>query len=697
MRKSIFILSAMLAFLSIQTASAQSADTNTELTDSISESILMQNLPEVMVKGEQPIARLERGKLTYNMPLLLKQIPADNAFEALRNIPGVSVSNGSVSFAGRPITLVINGKATTLSQEEVTERLKMIPADQMANAQVMLSAPASLHVRGAVINIKTKSFSKSVQTSGQVTAAWNQSKYGTGATKVNLLHSTARLMLDASYKYSNGKAYGEAEHSAQHPLNGEKIEYYDLTRNKSHSITHDYRVGMDYMFAKQHQLSVAYTGSWKSYDSNNRTTGDSRSAQHSDGHTYLHNVDADYTLPFGLRLSASYLRYEHTKDQTLDGSIFQNDRNLVAKSNQTIDKWLFAADQTHELKNGWGLSYGAKAQFATNNSHQTTTDNNGAELPEATSAVDIDERIVNGYVGFSKQWSKTLSMDASLTVENFHTPQWNEWRVYPSMNLLWIANNDNLFNLSFSSDVKYPSYWSTMNNINYSSTYSEIWGNPYLKPGDLYDISLTWQWKRRYTLSAFAMLRPNSFTQLAYQPSDRMAVIMKEVNFDYRHTYGLQAGAQYKAGAWLNGNISLTALYNHDKCDEFFDIPFDRDNFAFVGSATAAATLSQRANIRLILNPFFQTDAIQGVYDIKSMFSLNASLRWASKTDKWNVTLSGNNLTNRHFETVSTWRNQDFRMKVCQDWVNVQLAATYKFGNYKEKKVKKADTSRMGY
>ncbi len=685
-------LTALFCFLSSLVAVAQ-----TEQTDSIDQSLLIRDLPEVMVKGEQPVAKLERGRLTYNMPLLLKQIPADNAFEALRNIPGVTVDNGSVSFAGQPITLVIDGKPTTMSQEQIVERLKMMPADRMANAQVMLSAPASLHVRGAVINIGTKSFTKHSQTSGQVAAMWNQSKYGTGTGKWNLLYSASKLMFDASYKHSQGDSYGEAEHSALHPLNGERVEYYDLTTNKTFGKTHDYRAGLDYQFAKNHQLSVAYTGFWRSYDSNNKSIGDSRSAQNSIGENYMHNFDADYTLPFGLRLSASYLKYEHSKDQKLDGSIFQTNKNLTANSNQAIGKWLFTADQSHSLKRGWGLSYGAKAQFATNNSYQTTTTDQGIQLPEATSSVSIDERIINGYAGFSKQWSEKLSMEASLTVENFHTPQWNEWRVYPSANVLWVADDDNLFNLSFSSDARYPSYWSTMNSVHYSSTYSEIWGNPYLKPGESYDISLVWQWKRRYTLSAFATLRPNEFVQLPYQPTDRMAVIMKEVNFDYRNTFGLQAGAQYKAGAWLNGNISVAALYNHDKCDDFFDIPFNRCKMAFVVTGTASALLSKRANIRFIINPFFQSGAVQGVYDIKSMFSMNSSLRWASKDDRWNITLAGNNLTNRHFRTGSTWQNQNFHMSVCQDWTNVQLSVICKFGNYKEKKVKKADTSRMGY
>lgn len=79
------------------------------------------------------------------------------------------------------------------------------------------------------------------------------------------------------------------------------------------------------------------------------------------------------------------------------------------------------------------------------------------------------------------------------------------------------------------------------------------------------------------------------------------------------------------------------------------------------------------------------------------MFSLNASLRWASADGHWSLTASGQNLTNRRFNTRSVQGNQHFEMNVCQDWVSASLSAVYKFGNYKPKKRKEVDTSRMGY
>ena len=50
---------------------------------------LFQQLPEVMVRGERPIAKISKGTLVYDLPRLLEQQPADNAFETLTKLPGV--------------------------------------------------------------------------------------------------------------------------------------------------------------------------------------------------------------------------------------------------------------------------------------------------------------------------------------------------------------------------------------------------------------------------------------------------------------------------------------------------------------------------------------------------------------------------------------------------------------------------------
>ena len=672
-------------------------------TDSLTMETMLHNLPEVMVKGSRPIVKAERGMLSYNMPLLLKQLPADNAYEALTRIPGISDATGSISFSGNEVTLIINGQATTLTQEQLTERLKAMPAAQLAKAEVMLSAPARYHVRGMAINIVTKDYAGTNQLSGQVIGGMKQSKYAKGFGDLYLSLQRGKFGLDAQYKYVNGNSYGESSRIANHPLGNNRVYYNDETGQKSFGITHNYRLGMNYAFSKNHRLDVAYTGHWDKRCSNSNTTGSSISGMHHDSHEYLHNVDVNYSLPFGLTLNGSYTYYRTPQQQALDGtmhtdeSMSETERNLTSGSEQTINKWMFTADQTHLLAHGWGLSYGVKGQFTSNKSYQTTIDKDGSVLPDGTSSVDLNERIWNLYAGFSKQINKALSLEASVAAEQYHSPIWDKWRVYPTLNALWNVNDNHLLNLSFSSNSEFPSYWSTMSNVFYSSTYSEIHGNPDLKPFAYYNVNLMWQIKRRYTLMAFASLKPDYFVQLPYQTTECMAVIMKETNFDYSNSYGLQASVIFNAGKWLNGNVFAVGTYKHDKSSNFFDLPFNRKKFSVILGGTASVKLCNTQDLRLILNPFYQTKAIQGVYDISPIFRMNAKLQWSSHDGKWGLRLNGSNIFNNLYDTRSVQGNQDYRMKINYNWASVTFAVIYKFGGYKEKNVKAVDTSRMGH
>ena len=212
---------------------------------------MFRNLPEVMIKGSHPIVKAERGMLSYNMPLLLKQFPADNAYEALTRIPGVSDATGNISFLGNEVTLIVNGQATTLTQEQLTERLKAMPAAQLAKAEVMLSAPARYHVRGMAINIVTKDYAGTNQLSGQVIGGMKQSKYAKGFGDLYLSLQRGKFGLDAQYKYVNGNSYGESSRIAGKwgvRLNGNNI-FNNKYDTRSLQGNQDYRMKINYSWA----------------------------------------------------------------------------------------------------------------------------------------------------------------------------------------------------------------------------------------------------------------------------------------------------------------------------------------------------------------------------------------------------------------------------------------------------------------
>lgn len=678
---------------SVATAQTEAADSTA--TDGASLDSIYQNLPEVVVSGTQPIATLREGRLTYNMQLLQEKLPATSAFDALSNIPGmVADGDDNVKFASRPITLVLNGKPTSMTQQQVVTLLKSMPAERLAKAELMMAAPPSLHVRGVALNIVT---TKQGGTSGQVQAGAVFSKYMKGIASANVIHQSGRWTVDANYECRVGKAYQEVDHSVNHLLGDTRVPYNEDIEGVDKAIYNNVRLGLDYQFGDNHSMSLAYTGDFTDYEQDNKSTGTYLSRQFRDGTNTMHNVDWNYQLPFGLQLNASYTYYKAPSDQSLTVTSAADDLSKTSSSQQTINVWQVSADQSHQLGKQWTLNYGVQGRFSRNESGQQTYTTDGQPITDGTSSIEINERIVDLYAGIDYNPSQKLSLSANVEGEHYHTPLFSEWRIYPSFSATWMPSQSHTLSLALSSNADYPTYWDIMSSVNYSSAYIEVWGNPQLKPANQYELSLTWQFCQRYTVTAFADLRNNEIQQQPYQPNDRLAVIMKRINFDHRNSYGLQLSAQLKAGSWFAGNAFGVVMLKNDKASDFFDVPFDRWQTSAIVGGNLSFVPSKKAGITLTVRPFFQSEAMQGVYDIRPIFKFASSIQWRSANRNWIARLDIKNPFNRRITTADNYRGQDYKMELLNDYRQATLTLTYKFGNYKQRQHKEVDTLRMGH
>lgn len=84
------------------------------------------------------------------------------------------------------------------------------------------------------------------------------------------------------------------------------------------------------------------------------------------------------------------------------------------------------------------------------------------------------EQTLNFYAGFNKSFGDKLSLDASLAVEHYKTPVWNQWDWYPTINLSYMPAPGYVWQLALSSDKNYPDYWACR-------TLSLIWAVGILK------------------------------------------------------------------------------------------------------------------------------------------------------------------------------------------------------------------------
>ena len=148
--KSYYYLSLMLCALSAGVSAQEitkSTDVESERTLSADSIItqdkqldsLYQSLPEVMITGQRPIVKAEQGKLVYDLPRLIGNLPVDNAYDAVKELPGVTEMNGGLMLAGQGVTVILDGKVTTMSTEQLYSLLKSIPSSRIEKAEVTVS------------------------------------------------------------------------------------------------------------------------------------------------------------------------------------------------------------------------------------------------------------------------------------------------------------------------------------------------------------------------------------------------------------------------------------------------------------------------------------------------------------------------------------------------------------------------------
>lgn len=662
------------------------------------------HLSEVVVKGERPVVRVIDGRMTYDMPQLLQGKVVSTAYESLLQLPGVSEVSGLLKLAGASsLSVIINGKPTTMSSEQLIELLKNMPKERIQKAEVMYSAPPQYHIRGAAINlVLTGGTPESANFQGQVNGGYSQYHYADYNTGVTLLYNAPKFSTDFMYSFGYVGNRTGLDLKSNHLYKGDIYEIEQNNINTIRKSVHNIRLGNDFYINDKSKLSLTYTGQivpWIDAESFSKGTySDSQNEKSNDIPTQMHNFALNYTAGSGLSLGADYTLYRDHTTQHYEEYMTGKEDVFNAKSKQDINRLSLYVDQSHGLENDWTFNYGAKFMYASNESSQEYTSLTGKDMSGSNSSSKLDEFTYNLYAGFEKSFSEKLSVTASLTGEYYKYGSFNEWSLFPAAELTYIVDPSHIFQLSISSDKTYPGYWEMMNSITYLNGYAEIHGNPDLRPYKDYSFQLNYILKNKYILTAYSNYMDDYFVQLPYQSSEKLALIYKTTNFDYSSTAGLNAVIPFAIGSVMDSRFTLNGYYQREKSSHFHDTSFDNDNFAFYTGLDNTFNISSNPNIKAQLSGAYASSSIQGPSKLSDLYRVDAGLKWTSSDGNAELKLKANDIFNSWSPDCwsMNFNNQDLKMHIIPDSRSISLSFSYKFGDYKEKKRENVDTSRFG-
>ncbi|MDO5665907.1 MAG: TonB-dependent receptor [Bacteroidia bacterium] len=675
-------------------------------------------LNELMVEGRRPAMKVEAGKFTYHIPTLLKDKPVTNAYDALKEIPGVMEQNEQITLLGTSgMTILLNGQKTSMTYTQLMTLLRSIPSSMIEDVEIMYSAPPQYNIRGAAINVVLKQQGGEDKPSiwqGEITSEYRLRTHASGIGSASMVYQGKSTMVDALYSYGNYKTFNAEELKAEHVLNGiiYNIQQHSEGINKYQS--HNVRMALQQTFNNKDKANISYTGMFDETAST-RTASTDISGSITDtktgtsGPSSMHNIKADYSAHFGLNLGADYTLYDDGSDYFLENALQTSSaqaEKLSYQSKQEVRRMVFYTNQSHSLKNNWSVNYGFNySGVDTKNRSDVIKD--GSEFEDATFNTQQQERIWSFFGGFSKSFSEKLSIQASLAAEYYHATEtsgnaknmlWDDVAWFPTLNASYNASPDHIFQLAVSSDKTYPSYWSLNPNVYYFSSYGVTYGNPRLRPMRNYSMGLTYIYKQKYVIRPYVNYIPDYFVQLPYQSREKLQQEFMEQNYTFRQNIGLLGVVPFKIGDRISSRLVANVMYWHEKDDEFFDISFDRKTVMGIFQMNHDITLSVKPDLKMNVSGYVTTPTgIQGIYDLGASGDLSSGITWTFDKQRARIILKADDIFNTRTPIASVdYKGQKSSLNAFRDTRTISVSFVYRFGGYKDIRRKEVDTSRFG-
>lgn len=685
-------------------------------------------LAEITVKGERPQVKLEGGKLTYDVPQLMKDKTATNAFEIIKDLPGLIERNDNLELVGASrLNIILNGQLTTMSADQLIQLLKTMPASRVEKAEVMYNAPAKYNVKGALLNVVlSKNESETPSWQGETGVDYTQYRHAGGDAHVNLLYTNKGFSIDFLLNGNKRRDVMGEDMLARHTLNSGMTEISQHNRALVHVNRGTVRLGMDYTFANEDKLSLAYylkgdkvlsdRDAFTSYLdlSKPENKSESTSLVRDDGHSAIHNIRLQYDGHAGISAGADFTRYH--SPSVLDYQDTNTNTNgsrtdMINNTRQDVSRWSVFLNKTHSFASGWGLNYGVHGGYASSKNYSEYLYDQGAGYEMDEEALEDNtqkEYIADIFAEVSKSFGERFSATVGLKGEYFKSDYassrenmnlWNEGALFPTVSLSYTLSPRHILQFDISSDKTYPGYWQVSPQVTPLNSYSEVAGNPLLKPYRTYEGQMVYIFRQKYMLVAFCEYTPDYFAQLPYQSDTELKTVFRFENMDYSLEAGLAVIIPFNVGRFWNSRITLRGWRMQEKNDNFHGISYNREAYLGLAHMSNTFNLCDKPNLKMTIDGQYVTPgAIQGIYDLGSMYEISAGLKWTFLNDRASLTLKGDDIFASSIpRTIKINQgNQWSRMRKLNDERCLKLSFVWKFGGYKEREHDSIDTSRFG-
>lgn len=638
-------------------------------------------LTAATITAFKPYITSKTDKITLNIagsPLAA----GGTAYDALLRAPGITTNNG-ISFRGRSVLVLLDGKPTNLSGDDLKTYLDALPAGNISTIEILPNPPARYDAKGeTVIDIRTNR-SKTLGTRGTVNTgigAGTYSRYNGGAS---IQYKTTKLNLYSSYDYQHNTTFYDQQ-TERTDASFLRTDSRDIRTRNNHAI----QLGLDYnttfgflikAMDNSRDRNVLFTSNRQDTLT---TTGRARFFTPAINVYYRKKLDSAGSE---LSLNADYFGYDKRwSDDFATTTTLLRDNS---PANNTIRS--LTADLTHPGKRiSWQA--GLKTTFTrTDNDVQwLQADENGwhtdtgktnhflykEDIYAAYTSGNTTIRKFSLNLGFRLEHTRTSGH--SITTGQLNQNQYTQ--LFPDLSVTYNASEKAQWGLSYRKSVLRPNFDVLNPFIIYQSQYAYSQGNPYVRSSLTHRYELSYshdnEWLGSLSYARFVHPIASSVHYL-----DSSVLISTTDNLTGANMIGLDVTWSKRL---LNGRLTTSTTIGGNYL-QFFSVKdhsLDKKMLSVYISNNNQFTLAK--GLKGELNGYWYSPQTDGAFRYRSVFTMSAGLSKGILQDKATLALNISDIFNS-----SKYRYSTNSGAIAASYTDhpesrfVKLVFTYRFGN----------------
>ncbi|MDN5285212.1 MAG: hypothetical protein JWR38_1486 [Mucilaginibacter sp.] len=577
---------------------AQTTGNKTQQTKDTSKSILKNiKLKEVVIQAKRPLLTMEIDKITVNVASMISSA-SSNTLEVLEKTPGVQVSaSGDISLNGRGgVMVLIDGRQTYMSGQDLANYLKSIPGGNLDKIELMDNPPARYDAAGnGVINIRLKK-NRTAGFTGSVSSGYTQGKFARNNDALNLNYNHKKINIFSNIGYSYDRNYTADTYNRSFYDDAGVLTNSVLLNNRQEYKSNGFNgnLGLDYSATPNttygFQVSLNHIQKNSTFNSASRNFGtiqlDSIGSGYTNGKDERTNLVTNLNLlhklgKTGRELSAdaSYLHYTGNGNQSLQNKVYGPDDSPLNSTDflyllpSTMTIYTVKADYVHPLKNKLRIETGIKWSTVKNDNvsdyYQVQGEQQVIDNSQSNHFI-YRENFLGAYLSAQKSWKQLgiqLGMRAEHTsadgnqlgnaVITSSTFSKDYTQLFPSLFINYKLDtvSRNTLGLMITRRINRPNYQLLNPFLFYRDQYSYSSGNPDLNPQYQYRYELKYQFKQLLRIG----LSYNHFTNVIFQTTNVVddKFITKPENVSEGYMLLLNTGLSLAPARWWNLNADV--------------------------------------------------------------------------------------------------------------------------------------------